>query len=149
MNQEIKQKWVEALRSGKYKQTTYVLRREDSYCCLGVLCDIAGRGKWSIENDEIDDSESGKLYSYTDIDLNFSDFECLPWSLALALDFEETSVKVQIVEKYLNSIICSEGLFAVNGNMYLPLTRINDELQLSFNQIADILELCTEEGDLI
>ena len=45
MNQEIKAKWVAALRSGDYKQTTGELRSgdEDShgYCCLGVLCEIS------------------------------------------------------------------------------------------------------------
>ena len=34
----IAKKWVEALRSGKYGQATGVLCRNDSYCCLGVLC---------------------------------------------------------------------------------------------------------------
>lgn len=40
MDKKIKQKWLKALRSGKYKQGKYQLRREDSFCCLGVLCDI-------------------------------------------------------------------------------------------------------------
>ncbi len=39
---EVKQKWVEALRSGRYKQGRRKLRVGDEYCCLGVLCDIAG-----------------------------------------------------------------------------------------------------------
>lgn len=47
MNPEIKAKWLEALRSGKYQQTTGVLRRGDSYCCLGVLCDLSVEGSWS------------------------------------------------------------------------------------------------------
>lgn len=34
-------KWVEALRSGKYKQGTINLCRNNKYCCLGVLCEIA------------------------------------------------------------------------------------------------------------
>ena len=33
---------VSALRSGKYKQGTSALRYHDSYCCLGVACDLAG-----------------------------------------------------------------------------------------------------------
>lgn len=39
MNQEIKQKWVEALRSGKYEQGTTQLYwpSTNRYCCLGVL----------------------------------------------------------------------------------------------------------------
>lgn len=33
--------WVAALRSGKYKQGKGELRtKEDSYCCLGVACDL-------------------------------------------------------------------------------------------------------------
>jgi len=46
MDAEIKRKWVEALRSGKYRQAQRRLRRDDAFCCLGVLCDIAGRGQW-------------------------------------------------------------------------------------------------------
>ena len=47
MNPEIKAKWVAALRSGEYTQTTGALRSEDesghSHCCLGVLCEISKR----------------------------------------------------------------------------------------------------------
>lgn len=46
MNPEVKKLWVEALRSGKYEQTTGALESIDaqgnsSYCCLGVLCHLA------------------------------------------------------------------------------------------------------------
>lgn len=47
MDQEIKRQWVAALRSGDYKQGNGALRERhgdgvsDTYCCLGVLCDIA------------------------------------------------------------------------------------------------------------
>jgi len=40
VNKEIKARWVAALRSGVYAQTTGVLHNEKGYCCLGVLCDI-------------------------------------------------------------------------------------------------------------
>lgn len=43
MKAEIKQKWIAALRGGEYKQTTGKLRCEDSFCCLGVLCDLFGK----------------------------------------------------------------------------------------------------------
>jgi hypothetical protein len=42
MNAELKQKWVTALRSGEYKQAQKRLKVGDAYCCLGVLCHIAG-----------------------------------------------------------------------------------------------------------
>lgn len=40
MNKEIKAKWIQALRSGKYKQAIGSLRKPDGFCCLGVLCDL-------------------------------------------------------------------------------------------------------------
>jgi hypothetical protein len=51
MKAEIKDKWVKALRSKKYKQAEGALREGTShFCCLGVLCDIyrkeTGVGKW-------------------------------------------------------------------------------------------------------
>jgi hypothetical protein len=42
MNPEVKQKWIAALRSGKYKQGTSWLRTNKGYCCLGVLSDLLG-----------------------------------------------------------------------------------------------------------
>lgn len=41
MNQEIKAKWVAALRSGKYPQGKEFLNNGGKFCCLGVLCEIA------------------------------------------------------------------------------------------------------------
>jgi hypothetical protein len=40
MNSEIKEKWINALRSQEYKQSQHYLRDDYGYCCLGVLCDI-------------------------------------------------------------------------------------------------------------
>lgn len=42
MDKELKAKWVEALRGGKYAQGRGRLFRHGEYCCLGVLCDLAG-----------------------------------------------------------------------------------------------------------
>ncbi len=47
----LKEKWVKALRSGKYSQTTGKLRKPDGFCCLGVLCDISGKGEWEDRTD--------------------------------------------------------------------------------------------------
>lgn len=40
MKEKIKQKWVEALKSKKYKQSQDALRTPQGFCCLGVLCDL-------------------------------------------------------------------------------------------------------------
>lgn len=42
MKQEIAEKWAEALESGEFKQGRNSLGKGyGSYCCLGVLCEIA------------------------------------------------------------------------------------------------------------
>lgn len=43
--------WIAALRSGKYAQAKRTLKRKnkDTYCCLGVMCDISNRGDWKDE----------------------------------------------------------------------------------------------------
>lgn len=39
--------WIEALRSGKYKQTTRLLKdSKGGMCCLGVLCEISDSSRW-------------------------------------------------------------------------------------------------------
>lgn len=40
MNDEIKAKWLKALRSGEYEQGTRNLECRGKFCCLGVLYDI-------------------------------------------------------------------------------------------------------------
>jgi hypothetical protein len=47
LNPEIKARWVAALRSGEYTQTTGMLKRaENTMCCLGVLCDLYDKNGW-------------------------------------------------------------------------------------------------------
>lgn len=51
MDKHIAERWVQALRSGQYKQGVGELHPSSkSYCCLGVLCDLyrieQGKGEW-------------------------------------------------------------------------------------------------------
>lgn len=58
MESTIKQKWVKALRSGKYKQGRGMLRNNDNeFCCLGVLCDLFDQSRWIKR-------ENGYSYKY-------------------------------------------------------------------------------------
>lgn len=43
MKKEIADLWVKELRSGKWEQGTRYLCKDQKYCCLGVLCEIALR----------------------------------------------------------------------------------------------------------
>lgn len=41
MKEDIKERWVTALRSGEYDQGQKRLQINGQFCCLGVLCDLA------------------------------------------------------------------------------------------------------------
>ena len=56
MDAHLKAKWVEALRSGEYKQARLMLEDDGRFCCLGVLCKVAG----------LDTGDSGPTYRRLD-----------------------------------------------------------------------------------
>lgn len=88
MNPEVKEKWVAALRSGKYKQVEGRLRSDtgDSYCCLGVLCDVNNPRQWKS-----DDGYYVYLYKST------VGNDLLPLALKGELEIDE------IVEEFLSN----------------------------------------------
>lgn len=100
MNPEIKAKWLEALRSGKYEQGKGVLRdAENRFCCLGVLCDLISPDSWdeapSLDNVMIcgvahDVSAFGYHYAThsSDTDLPFS----LRTEVSLSADDQEVLI---------------------------------------------------------
>lgn len=56
---KFKKRWIAALKSGKYEQTSHWLfdikligknKVQHTYCCLGVACQISGAGKFDNNN---------------------------------------------------------------------------------------------------
>ena len=70
MKKEIAKLWTKALRSGKYKKGKFTLRNhDDSFCCLGVLCDLYNKEqkkkkKKTLLVKKLDNVVDGKCYSY-------------------------------------------------------------------------------------
>lgn len=87
MNPEIKAKWVEALRSGKYKQGTTGLHNNElnTFCCLGVLCEVQ-----SVPRND----EAGKYSSYV--------FDAYPSTIALSGEFAS---KLGIEDNAMGTVI--------------------------------------------
>ncbi len=84
MDKELKEKWLVALRSDKYKQGIHRLRTADNFCCLGVLCDITDPDGWEPDGWEPQDGEFddvGNVYEWNDGDSRTSYFASAPWSL--------------------------------------------------------------------
>ncbi len=44
MKKEIRSLWTDALRSREYLQSQSELSGGETYCCLGVLCELSGMG---------------------------------------------------------------------------------------------------------
>ena len=75
MNPQIKQKWVDALRSGDYKQGQDHLRTNSGFCCLGVLCDL-----YAKENQlEWEHSSYKDVYMFQDT-VAFLPLSVIEWS---------------------------------------------------------------------
>lgn len=57
MKKQLRDSWVKALRSGEYKQARETLQVGNAYCCLGVLCHVAGI-EIPIEANDLDSFET-------------------------------------------------------------------------------------------
>jgi len=120
MNQFVKEKWITALRSGEYKQTSGRLREGDCYCCLGVLTDLYDK---DIQNDCHEWYERDGCYIY--ISDGGTVEATLPESVMKWADLEECNPTV-LVERM--------------GQPVTDLAYLNDNEALDFNQLADIIE---------
>lgn len=58
MKRELLDKWLAALRGGKYEQTSGYLQDTDGFCCLGVLCDVMDPTAWTIEGYKFTDGST-------------------------------------------------------------------------------------------
>ena len=123
MNEAIKAKWLADLRSGKFPQTDSVLRNDEGYCCLGVLCDLYSREtgvEWEPRS-----SNQFSMHSATSV---------LPYEVEQWADLpHEYGAYVAVSKRY------DEG--EETTVFHSPsLTELNDQWQYDFRQIADVIE---------
>lgn len=123
MNSKWADKWIEALRSGKYIQgqgalTRLRLDKLDLDCCLGVVCKLVG-GPKEVMGDVVFYGSSHEDGSYTNLPLN----------VVHALGMRSYS-----------------GVFAQDnyGGLGVSLTGCNDS-GFTFSQIADIIDYFRDE----
>ncbi len=115
MNKEIKDKWLEALRSGDYQKTKHALKQDDKFCCLGVLCDLyrkeTGDGEWI---------KDGNFYRF---------------KVANKIDDGTLPLKVR---KWAELGESNPSIIGVSTN--LALSQHNDWTDRTFNDIAELIE---------
>lgn len=120
MDKNIKKLWVEALRSGKYKQGKNYLHRvidgENRFCCLGVLCKIADLAAKEI---------SANKYSYSYAGVESTSRLPTGFDAKVKLTFEEQTLLTGM----------NDGVIQING------TYSTDSVhRKSFLEIADWIE---------
>ncbi len=112
MLNENAKKWVAALRSGEYEQGHNALRTENTYCCLGVACDL-----WAKENN-----------------IEWIKTSVAPHGFAI-INEHQFGVLPNEVKDWLG-LVNIEGRNRNNN----PLWVQNDSDNQSFEQIADFIE---------
>lgn len=146
MKSNWKNKWIEALRSGDFKQGKSKLtskfpvmghyeEKEDFDCCLGVLCKIVGRDNGVIREDYSDGSVFyGFMDAYGNKDTNPT---TLPMGLTKFVELEDSNPRIEYawygVPKW------APHLDPAWHNETTSLANLNDD-GLTFDQIADMIE---------
>lgn len=122
MKPDIKQRWINALRSGNYDQARLSLRDGDNFCCLGVLCDLYGKEKdvlWIFEDFEESESPTNEYLCAFDGGLPDN---VMAWA-GLEYDYEANPVLE----------IRADGT-------EIHATTANDTYRYDFAKIADLIE---------
>jgi len=110
MQEDLKQKWLEALRSGEFKQGRAVLHNTDdnSFCCLGVLCTV-------------DDNVKA---------VRVNDMHSTVFKFPQDSDGEHTGV---LPRTYTDEI-------GLSPNLASSLMSLNDSAAYNFEKLAEIIE---------
>lgn len=130
MKKEVMEKWVAALRSGKYKQGRDKLKKKDTkgvirHCCLGVLCEL------------YNEQNKNNKYAFSDKD----DQQLLP------LEVEQWAGMKSNDGEINNSVdllyyVEQAGLGELNYHHRINhrLSEFNDQHKFKFSALANIIE---------
>lgn len=120
MNQEIKAKWVEALRSGEYPQGRQYLNQNGNFCCLGVLTDLyikEHNKEWTQEEGGTPGVKNAGFHT-----------AILPESVIKWSDMTDEVGAIGL------------SIIPPKDGQGFGLAHCNDGLKLTFDQIADVIQ---------
>ena len=155
MNEQLYQKWIDALESGEYQDGRQYLRYDGDeltlYCCLGVLCELSELGTW------IPTSTTSKIKGYSvdnEVVYNFS----LPNELIKELsfntmdgDFNANDITDELLSEILHHVKLANGA-DIETEEQISLIEINDgfvpqddsDITSPFTLIAKVLREAPE-----
>ena len=130
MNQDIKDQWLIALRSGDYEQGTRsgLHSRDEKFCCLGVLCDLAVKAGVLPKAVQVNAYEN---YEYRDTDPK-------------RLDNDQPSLNggyapYEVVQ-WAGLSDCNPPMTVPNGKWSDSLALLNDSGNYDFAALANLIE---------
>ena len=128
MIKEYKDKWLKALRSGKYNQARNRLKCKtgvyEGFCCLGVLMNIYDSNGWEQDVAEVND---GNMYHKSN---KFGDNDGYVEGELL---YGEASQDSELTNDTLSN-------FGISTDEQCHLIKMNDHRLSNFNEIADWIE---------
>lgn len=127
MKAEVKQKWLGALRGGEFRQAQQALKKwgrdtKPSYCCLGVLCEVAR---------PLGGAFDGTCYTFAN-----------PAYVPLILEEEDCGDEAESEVIGLDTELNSDCLLdlGLSGGDQITLMHMNDDDGANFEQIASWIE---------
>ena len=131
MKPEIKKLWIDALRSGKYKQNFGELVGNGCHCALGVLCELAIEQGTPVKR---------SVYGY---------FDTIAGQATIDADNVGLTPNVRTFAGLSN---CPAIVTKLNPLIGVPqerrdyVTTLNDNNKLTFNELADLIEKTEPEN---
>ena len=130
MNPQVKEKWLNALRSGEYNQATGKLKTPQGFCCLGVLTELYAKETnqdWILQSSDPENIVDEDYYTFEQTD----DF--LPQSVRKWAGLDSICPEVMVEnDNYRED-------FGDDEYILKELAVLNDEME-SFNKISDLIE---------
>ena len=148
MTLEDKNEWIAALKSGDYVQGREVLMKTEwgvtTSCCLGVFCDLQAK-KGLLKKTPLLKHYKITVFSFgrTTVYGDFSTI-ALPIFLARRLDTDCSPIVPVSALSPKHQELHSKRMSAVTDSVPITLPYLNDNLGLSFDEIADVLEKAIE-----
>lgn len=130
MNSQVKEMWVNALRSGDYNQATGKLRTPEGFCCLGVLTDLYAKEKnkeWIFKDESQTTLPSFEYYTFE------QSHDFLPMSVQIWAGLESNCPLVMIKNEDF------QEEYGDDEYILQELSELNDD-NLPFCKIADLIE---------
>lgn len=115
---DIKENWLNALRSGKFRKGIQYLCHDDKYCCLGVLLEINGF------KSEITFEKTKKYYSK---DTSASSTRVLVSDKSIMQYFKKETAD-------FSGFVVTTGVYEYNS-----LTALNDNTE-TFDEVIQVIE---------